>query len=199
MEPKEISSLFKLIETGKKENIELAFLLAKSQQLDWNKRLQEHYTSLIQLLKMGGKKVRFSNLTKNNLFTFIQLCEQITFLNIRYQEVTTIPNTIYLLKNLEELRIQESNLSNITNEIGQLTQLQEISFFDNNITHLPSSIQSLTQLKKLNLSLNPLSSLPLHGLSLLPKLHFLDIEGTNLKMEKEDLYHYLPNSVTILI
>lgn len=199
METKEINSLFTLIETGKKENIDLAFLLAKSQHINWNTLLQKHYFTLLQLLKMGGKKIHFSKMTRKNLFTFIQLCKKTTFLNIRYQKVTQLPSTIYLLNNLEELRIQESNLSSIPNEIGQLSQLKEISFFDNNITQLPSSIKDLKQLKKLNLSLNPLDSLPVHSLSQLSNLHFLDIEGTNLKIEKEDLYYYLPTYVTILI
>jgi len=109
--------------------------------------------------------------------------DSVTHLNLNYQNLKTVPDIVFRLKNLEHLEwvgnhlealppqigqltnLRHLNLSNnqlrsLPSEIGQLTRLQDLQLLKNNLTHLPPEIGALTNLVRLNLMYNPVAELP---------------------------------------
>ena len=78
----------------------------------------------------------------------------------------------------QELNLSNLKLSTLPEAISQLTQLQVLNLSRNQLSTLPEAIGQLTQLRELNLSRNQLSTLP-EAIGQLTQLWDLNLTGEN--------------------
>ena len=77
-------------------------------------------------------------------------------LNLSFKKLTTLPQAIGMLTQLQHLYLTDNQLTTLPPEIGLLTQLQNLYLVYNQLTTLPPEIGLLTQLQNLDLSYNQL-------------------------------------------
>ena len=96
--------------------------------------------------------------------------------------LTTIPDEILNLTNLQYLSVRYNDISHIPDDIGNLTSLTHLDISANPLTSFPSSIWNLTNLKHLDISSTnsaALTELP-DVFDQFTNLFFLNLEGHNL-------------------
>ena len=98
------------------------------------------------------------------------------FLNVRDNQLMSIPAEIGQLQALEELVLSENHLKSIPAEIGKLNELKELYLQANQLTSIPPEIGQLKLLKCLNLHKNQFTSIPIEigRLISLKKLYLFD-------------------------
>lgn len=79
---------------------------------------------------------------------------KLTNLNISYNNISVIPQSIILLTTLKNLQLQYNSIKNLPESFKLLTELQEINLSRNNLSNLPSSFNSLCNLTNLKCSYN---------------------------------------------
>ena len=117
----------------------------------WNKDYRlthKRYNELNSIIKKCNLKV-----TVKELFNSQQL-------NLRYNQVTTIPQEIGNLNNLQELNLSNNQLTTIPQEIGNLINLRYIHLYNNQLTSIPQEIGNLINLQLLYLHNNQLTTIP---------------------------------------
>jgi hypothetical protein len=100
-------------------------------------------------------------------------------LDLRNQQLNTIPSQIFNCYNLKVLLMGNNQLTSIPVEISKLKNLEFLDLSNNKIGTLPEDIGKLANLKFLSLSGNQLGKLP-EGISLLEKLEVLRLDNNNL-------------------
>jgi Leucine-rich repeat (LRR) protein len=83
-----------------------------------------------------------------------------TSLDLSKLKLSTLPEAIGQLSQLQQLYLSGNQLSTLPEAIGQLSQLQVLYLSSNRLRTLPEAIGQLSQLQKLDLSDNQLSTLP---------------------------------------
>ncbi|KAK0407737.1 hypothetical protein QR680_003558 [Steinernema hermaphroditum] len=81
--------------------------------------------------------------------------------------------------NLTRLTLSHNKLSSIPQNISDLVNLEVLTLWNNHIQELPTSISSLPRLRCLNVGMNRLSMLP-RGFGSCPSLEVLDLTYNNL-------------------
>ena len=76
------------------------------------------------------------------------------------KELTSLPENIGQLNNLQELYISDNKLIYLPESLGELTKLQILNLVGNQLTSFPESFRRLKSLQRLSLSYNQLTSLP---------------------------------------
>ena len=84
----------------------------------------------------------------------------ITILDISRRNLTNLPSSIGNLENLVYLFLRGNKITSIPPQIGKLTNLITLDLSENRITELPSSIGNLTKLMNLDLRRNKITKLP---------------------------------------
>ena len=107
-------------------------------------------------------------------------------LNLNNFALTSLPNCIGQLTNLERLNLSENSLATLPNCIGQLTNLQELDLSSNRLEAFPDSIGNLTNLQELDLSSNRLETLP-DSIGNLTNLQELDLRENSLATLPESI------------
>jgi internalin A len=107
-----------------------------------------------------------------------------TELDLGHLNLTTLPESIGQLRQLETLHLSENRLAALPESLGQLSQLEILDLSNNRLTALPESLGQLTHLQMLFLDGNQLTALP-ESLAALPKLRELFLHG-NRQMEIPD-------------
>lgn len=150
-----------------------------------------------------------------NFGKYLVNAKKLIFKNLN---ITNIPNSILMLKNLEQLSIYNCNELVRIPEIGQLSNLEEISINNcSSITELPQSIVNLKNLRALslvndqklhflpdridklenleilNIKDTPLFSLPKYELSELTSLLFLSYNSNTMTRLKNEDQEFLTN------
>ena len=82
------------------------------------------------------------------------------WLNLSYNQLTSVPAEIGQLTSLVTLYLHGNQLTSVPAEIGQLTSLEQLYLSRNQLTSLPAEIGQLTALRELNLECNELTSVP---------------------------------------
>lgn len=104
------------------------------------------------------------NLSFNCLSTFPEelplRIPHISFLDLSFNKITTLPDSIGLFFHLKELLLCHNQLEQIPSTLPRLVKLQKIDLSHNNLLSLPENIGEMESLKKLNVSHNKLTSLP---------------------------------------
>ena len=81
-------------------------------------------------------------------------------LDLNNNQITTIPNAICNLINLQYLYLSSNQITTIPDAICNLTCLQTLSLANNQITTIPDAIGNLTNLNTLYLSYNQITTIP---------------------------------------
>ena len=84
----------------------------------------------------------------------------LTYLDLEYNQLTTLPPEIRNLSYLNELDLKDNQLTSLPREIGNLTDLEALDLEGNQLTGLPPEIGNLSNLSELDLKTNQLTYLP---------------------------------------
>ncbi len=107
---------------------------------------------------------------------------QVLILNgrrFRRNQMTTLPEKIDRLKNLETLQLTFCLIDSLTPQIGKLKNLAILDLSNNRLSFLPPQIDELKNLKSLDLSFNQLSIFPIQ-IGELGNLTLLYLDGNQL-------------------
>ncbi|CAH8574301.1 unnamed protein product [Schistosoma bovis] len=104
------------------------------------------------------------NLCNNNIitldFTGIETLKHLVELDLSYNQIGHLPDSIGELVSLEILDLTSNRLEGLPNRIGELVRLVQLELESNQIKSIPLNIGQLCQLQTLNLDVNKLSRLP---------------------------------------
>jgi Leucine-rich repeat (LRR) protein len=103
----------------------------------------------------------------------------ITKLNLVGKGLTSLPDTIGYLVNLESLELDENKLTSLPDTIGNLVNLKRLYLTNNELTSLPDTIGNM-RLMQLFLNFNKLTSLP-DTIGNLVNLEILNIHDNKLR------------------
>jgi internalin A len=109
-----------------------------------------------------------------------------TVLDLSYEELTELPESLGQLTQLHTLYLRGNKLSALPERLGQLTRLQVLYLDSNQLSVLPESLGQLTQLRTLRLDENQLSALP-ESLGQLTQLQTLNLHSNQLSVLPESL------------
>ena len=105
------------------------------------------------------------------------------------KNLTSLPESIGLLKNLSAIYLEGNNLTSLPKSIGNLKSLLSLELSKNNLRSLPESIGNIRYLTRLNLDNNNLTSLP-ESIGRLTNLKEFNLRGNpNLKYINRSLYN----------
>ncbi|MHA1312187.1 MAG: leucine-rich repeat domain-containing protein [Candidatus Helarchaeota archaeon] len=135
--------------------------------------------ALHDIEKILGKSIPRVNEIKWNFFGFIVQNGIVTGLGLYNNELTTFPESILNLTNLQALDLSVNQLTTLPESFGNLKLLQVLSLNGNQLTTLPDSFGNLKSLQILDLSWNQLTTLP-YSLGNLINLKRLDLLGNRL-------------------
>jgi Leucine-rich repeat (LRR) protein len=116
----------------------------------------------------------------------IKYLVQLNILILRYNQLIRLPDWIGSLNALEELNINVNNLNKLPNSMGMLSSLKKLYLWKNELDSLPNTIGQLSSLEILNLRLNQLKELP-KSIENLSSLKELDLHDNQLKSIPESL------------
>mgnify|MGYP001354128808 CR=1 FL=1 len=109
-----------------------------------------------------------------NLSTAIKNPEKVYRLSLKKQKLKKIPESVFMLTNLQELNISRNKIKEIPKEIAQLKNLEILDASSNKIDTVYAEIGVLVNIKELNLSQNFISYLP-SSIGNLNKMVLLDL------------------------
>ena len=117
-------------------------------------------------------------------------------LNLGYNQLIELPESIGNLTNLEELGLDKNQLTELPESIGNLTNLKWLWLPENQLTELPQSIGNLTNLTQLVVSFNELTELP-EAIGNLTNLEILWLDNNPWKkpVPKETILKMIRNRV----
>lgn len=179
-----IEQIIKLLQSNIKENVELAEQLIIGQNLkeyfldrykifgvDFDKIIQRFsYTEMYvygNCEELANKKIElltdftnlsFLDLQYNNLTTLpddFSKLKKLQYLNLNFNNFTEIPKCVFELENLVTLRMEFSQLTEIPDDIRKLKNLQHLVVCNNKIKKLSNEVFKLTDLDILHLANNP--------------------------------------------
>ena len=103
-------------------------------------------------------------------------------LNLSGLDLTTIPESLSQLANLQMLGLDDNQIAAIPESLSQLTNLRELSLANNQIAAIPDALSQLTNLRELFLANNQIAAIP-ESLSQLTNLQQLNLDGNPLPEE----------------
>ncbi|MHA1821636.1 MAG: leucine-rich repeat domain-containing protein [Promethearchaeota archaeon] len=148
------------------------------------------YNAMMDLETLVGNIPQVSEID-DETFGFKSEQNHIVGIGLYNKDISSLPESIGQLKNLQELYLYNNELSSLPERIGDLTNLQRLDLSGNQLSSLPESIGALKNLKELYLTLNQLSSLP-ESIGALKNLKELWINDNQLSSLPESI-GYLTN------
>lgn len=158
--------LLDLILTCEKENIELAFILMESQEIDSEEFIKRYFGELLDWYFGIGNLKNVLEITyfADNVndcklpdsFPNLRNLRRFKMSGCELSDYSHIFSTVSQLPNLKLLFLIDSNISTLPENIGDLNNLKKIFLGGNNIQKLPESLSKLYELEVLELSDNPL-------------------------------------------
>jgi len=100
---------------------------------------------------------------------------QLEELDVSNNVLTTIPDSIADMSNLQKLTVSGNKLTTVPHSIGKLSKLTLLDIKSNEIAELPIEMGKLLELKKIDCSHNMLTELPWEMGSLQQNLSVLEI------------------------
>jgi Leucine-rich repeat (LRR) protein len=176
---------------------------------DFNENTKFHLQNLKHLehLNLSRNNIDLKNLAEDSV-------DNLKYIVLSFNHLTTIPKEIGLLKDLVDLQFAENDIRShlIHPALGSLKNLEVLSFYKNDLDSLPPFLFELKNLKELDLYFNQIEKIPeaLGNLQQLKKLYvahnrFFSIPESigNLKSLEEFYIHhnrvsYLPESIANL-
>jgi len=120
----------------------------------------------------------------------------VTELNLSYQNLTSIPEYIFKMKNLEILKLDNNLISTVPSAIANLSHLKVLILSSNKIQELPRELAEMKSLQKLDVSWNDLKTLPsnFYKLFTTEKERYYIINSKNLKIYDHHSLNQLKNN-----
>ncbi len=116
-------------------------------------------SSLLTFSHLKEINLSYNRLTVSQISLLVKNIPGIRVLNIRNNQLTTLPDNIGQLTQLTTLDLSFNKLTKLPDTIGQLTQLTKLNLGDHQLTAVPDSIGQLTKLTELDLSHNTTSTI----------------------------------------
>ncbi len=138
----------------------------------------------------GATKIilRFSNLSSlPDIFGEQRFKDRLEELDLRYNQLTKLPDGIWQLQKLNNLNLSGNQLTQLPDGIWQLQKLNNLKLSGNKLTQLPDGIWQLQNLNNLNLSHNQLTKLP-DGIWQLQNLNNLNLSGNKLTQLPDEIW-----------
>jgi Leucine-rich repeat (LRR) protein len=129
------------------------------------------------ITKLDAEKNRISMIPPQILMGGLSI--HLINLNLSKNLLTSLPDEMGMLDQLQSLNLQQNLLTSLPWSIGYLTSLVELQLGHNQLTSIPNDISKCTALLTLDIRNNKLEALP-EGLCDL-KLHLIDAQNNNLK------------------
>ncbi|MHA2365683.1 MAG: leucine-rich repeat domain-containing protein [Candidatus Hodarchaeales archaeon] len=150
-------------------------------------KIELHDLDNFPIYLCGLKYLEELNLTHiTSLPEMIGNLTNLEYLDLSHNTLTSLPESIGNLPNLGYLDLSDISLTSLPETIGNLLNLEFLNLSYNSLTSLPESIGNLPNLKSLNLSHNSLTSLP-ETIGNLPHLEFLDLSHNSLTFLPETI------------
>lgn len=111
-----------------------------------------------------------------------------TKIDLSNQNLTKIPEEIFMLKNLKKLILRNNKIKVIPQEIEKLKRLNTLDLSGNDISNFYAKICSLKNLKILNLNNNKIKTFPIQ-IKNLNKLTCLHISHNKISEISEEIYN----------
>jgi len=125
---------------------------------------------------------------QNMISNYVQLWH----LDLRRNDMTTVPIGINNLINLTYLDLSNNQLTSIPDEIFGLTKLSKLKLHNNKISGaLSPKIKNMTNLSHLNLANNELTSIPFEIYYLHNKLRFINLSYNRIQKVPWIIYYHL--------
>jgi len=120
----------------------------------------------------------------------------VTELNLSYQNLSSIPEYVFKLKNLEILKLDNNSISIVPSSISNLSHLKILILSCNKIQTLPKELADIKSLQKLDVSWNDIRTLPSNFYKLFrtEKERYFIINSKNLKMYDHHALNQLKNN-----
>ena len=124
------------------------FKTSKTRTCPLCRKVLRHFK--INVIKLDLSFQCISELENNYFLTYPNV--QVIYLTCN--QLTSLPESLFSLRNLKELYLNHNKLTLIPESIGRLTSLEKLDLSFNNLTSLPESIFSLSNIKELYLDHN---------------------------------------------
>ena len=145
-----LDKISRLLRTGERTNIELAYKISRSQGLN------------LWPLERGIKDILYKAKTQPSVdwenMPLGQLCwlmNDIIALEIKEARFDVFPNELHFFKNLVILELVNTPLPVFPEAILTLTRLKSLSLRNCGLTHIPEALKQLPNLEHLHLQENP--------------------------------------------
>lgn len=157
-------------------NTELTTQAQKTQVFYWNRENIPLFDLPTDCISKCSKleKVTVQNASLTSLPLALRLWTNLTVLNLDYNRLFTLSESIGLLRKLRVLSVRHNQLQKIPDAPMNLPDLQQLFLSSNSLTSLPNTIGHLANLQYLDLSHNTLHVLP-SSMAQLVYLKMLDI------------------------
>ncbi|MBC1239955.1 COR domain-containing protein [Nostoc sp. 2RC] len=142
--------------------------------------------ALASLQQITSLDLSFNQLT--TLPEALASLQQLTSLNLSRNQLKTLPEAITRLQQLTYLNLSRNQLKTLPEALTSLQQLTSLDLSCTGLTTMPEAIANLQQLTSLNLSYNQLKTLP-EVITSLQQLTSLNLRCTGLTTLPEALVH----------
>ncbi len=120
---------------------------------------------LLKTIDAQAQPLSDEELAKQKIYTSLEEAleepDQVYRLSLkRLKKTDSLPEMLFLLKNLQELTVKKSKLLLLNHNIAQLSYLQYLNLDHNRLVKLPEELTDLKYLKKLIISRNHIYKLP---------------------------------------
>jgi len=123
--------------------------------------LQKNQITSIPTSLFACDNLVFVYLDNNKINTFSTSGQsKVKKISLENNKLTTLPQNLNNLQDLEELNLKGNDLSGLPESIGELKNLKNLDLYKNNLMVLPLSIINLKNIEKMNLGWNSLENLP---------------------------------------
>jgi len=213
-----LEKIKELLFGGSREEIELALMLAESNEIDLS-LMEDGIKKILAVAKIQPRLGEWTAAKMENLIyplgIVLTLCideeaapliempaELGLFRNLGIVELHSLgllnlPCEIQYLRGLRSLSVKHNQLQKLPEEIGSLLRLKSLNLHDNLLTALPDSLQHLAALEVLELSKNPnLKEIP-YWVSRLPSLKRLVLDKDVFGSKVSPQLLPIPDSLSI--
>lgn len=215
-----IDKILSLINSGTKENIELAYQISIGQKLNFKRIVLNIYGELLTL-RCGEDNVKY--MSNEILVKELTALHKTTSYNLVYKtdellhKITKFPKNLHLLKNIDLINLSDTRIKTIPIEFLKITKLDRIGlcctevtdisilfkhpnlkgiFMEGcNITDLPEIEATNNSITYIDLSNNKINDVP-KSFDKLMKLETLDVRYNNMNPQKfKEAQQYLESKL----
>jgi len=167
----EIENFKLLLESNNPIDHDIALAMANS-----DLELQE---VAMHIIKLPVYKSVFSKALDFSWFVESEQTQNTTEISLSKLKLEKIPDSVFLLRNLEKLYLSTNRIKSISESLGRLKKLKYLDISENQLISLPKSIGNLKRLIGLHLSYNKLTSIP-DSIGEMKSLEYFRIDSNQL-------------------